>query len=94
LAKQDLGHSIILYLGKLRKVVTVTPLDNYGDKMDDKVTPIGQAPSKRAQSGAKSRHPAGRKITAALRCSECDHTTKAHTPNAGGCAYCDCELLP
>lgn len=85
---------MILYLGRLRRVVNGTPLDRYGVEMDSKVTPIGQAPSKRAEAGARSRHPAGRKITATLRCAECDHTTKAHTEAAGGCAYCDCELLP
>lgn len=60
--------------------------------MDNNVTPIGQAPSKRELEASLSRHPAGRRK--GERCPECPHTVKAHTEGADGCAYCECQLLP
>lgn len=97
----DFGSRIMIIDGFYRTVIDGTPIDNYRDNDTVNVTPIGHArrrtghghneltPALRAELEASvQRHPAGRK---APRCTECDHTVKAHTEAAGGCAYCDCQ---
>ena len=98
MTKHDPGHSIIYIDGRPHRVVTVTPLDNFGGEMDSNVTPIGRAEANRRfreavrmediERSIRS-HPSGRRLPCPVQ--DCNHAAGAH--KGDGCAYCKCDKV-